>query len=103
MPAKVKLIELDEIGSAGNLDNESVHNETARLRTDQKLTSAGDAAERLAYVIYTSGSTGRPKGVREARVLALTTVAFDIAQLELFLPLIVGARVYIALMRWQIS
>ena len=31
-----------------------------------------------------------------ARVLALTTVAFDIAQLELFLPLIAGARVYIA-------
>src|SRR5262249_47864498 len=61
----------------------------------------------LAYVIFTSGSTGRPKGVmvehgsvvnflysmrvepgigREDRVLALTTVSFDIAALELFLP-----------------
>lgn len=68
----------------------------------------------LAYLIYTSGSTGRPKGVRIShravvnfllsmaqqpglrageRLLALTTVAFDIAGLELFLPLVVGAEV----------
>jgi hypothetical protein len=55
-----------------------------------------------AYVIYTSGSTGRPKGVEvthgnlaglleslplsgDDRMLATTTVAFDIAALELFL------------------
>ncbi|TGB15128.1 amino acid adenylation domain-containing protein [Streptomyces sp. MZ04] len=65
----------------------------------------------LAYVIYTSGSTGRPKGVRvghralvnflcsmagspgctaDDRLLAVTTVCFDIAGLELFLPLISG-------------
>jgi len=70
-----------------------------------------------AYVIYTSGSTGKPKGVEvlhqgvgnfmtsmrdepgvtESDVLvAITTVAFDIAALELFLPLLVGARVVIA-------
>jgi amino acid adenylation domain-containing protein len=70
-----------------------------------------------AYVIYTSGSTGGPKGVevsRQAlanflhsmhhtpginaddRLLAITTVAFDIAGLELFLPLINGACVYLA-------
>ncbi|MEX1830126.1 amino acid adenylation domain-containing protein, partial [Luteibacter sp. CQ10] len=69
--------------------------------------------DHLAYVIYTSGSTGRPKGVavthrslvnflcsmRETpgmvggdRMLAVTTCSFDIAALELFLPLIVGAR-----------
>ena len=68
----------------------------------------------LAYVIFTSGSTGRPKGVgishralmnflsamarhpglhADDYLLAVTTVAFDIAALELFLPLIVGARV----------
>lgn len=67
-----------------------------------------------AYVIYTSGSTGRPKGVavphralanflramqREPGlgaqdvVAAITTVSFDIAALELFLPLTVGARI----------
>ncbi|HEX2188905.1 MAG TPA: amino acid adenylation domain-containing protein, partial [Longimicrobiaceae bacterium] len=74
-------------------------------------------ADSTAYVIYTSGSTGHPKGVtiehrsvvnfvhamRERPgadaadvFLALTTVGFDIAVLELFLPLAVGARVVIA-------
>jgi amino acid adenylation domain-containing protein len=71
----------------------------------------------LAYVIYTSGSTGRPKGVQvehrnvvsflEAMhrvpgfaatdaLLAVTTLSFDIAGLELWLPLSVGGRVVIA-------
>jgi amino acid adenylation domain-containing protein len=74
-------------------------------------------AENLAYVIYTSGSTGRPKGVqishravvnfvhsilrkpgitREDRLLAVTTISFDIAGLELYVPLTVGARVVVA-------
>ena len=68
----------------------------------------------IAYIIYTSGSTGRPKGVRithralanflaamrrepgfsESDILAaVTTVSFDIAALELYLPLVVGARI----------
>jgi len=71
----------------------------------------------LAYVIYTSGSTGEPKGVEiehralvnmlttmrqrpglgaEDTMLAITTLAFDIAALEIFLPLSVGACVVIA-------
>ena len=71
----------------------------------------------LAYVIYTSGSTGRPKGVevehrnvvsfleamrREPRLcekdalLAVTTLSFDIAGLEMWLPLTVGARIVVA-------
>jgi amino acid adenylation domain-containing protein len=71
----------------------------------------------LAYVIYTSGSSGKPKGVmvphagltnflRSMRrvlvithddvLLAVTTLSFDIAALELFLPLTCGARVAIA-------
>jgi len=70
-----------------------------------------------AYVLYTSGSTGRPKGVEvEHRaltnflcsmarepgleetdvLLAVTTLGFDIAGLELFLPLITGARIELA-------
>lgn len=74
---------------------------------------AGDAA----YVIYTSGSTGRPKGVvvpqgalanflasmalqpglgADDVLAAVTTVSFDIAGLELYLPLTVGARVELA-------
>ncbi|HEU0299474.1 MAG TPA: amino acid adenylation domain-containing protein, partial [Longimicrobium sp.] len=75
-----------------------------------------DAGE-LAYVIYTSGSTGRPKGVMvrhggassflrsmaeapglrpEDAFLAVTTIAFDISVLELFLPLSLGARAIVA-------
>ncbi|BCA53183.1 putative Multi-domain non-ribosomal peptide synthetase [Nitrospira sp. KM1] len=70
----------------------------------------------LAYILYTSGSTGRPKGVEIRHrslvnflwsmkqkpgctdhdvVLAVTTLSFDIAGLELFLPLLCGARVEI--------
>ena len=72
--------------------------------------------DNLAYVIYTSGSSGKPKGVavthsavvnllwhmsREpglsARdtLLAVTTLSFDIAALEIYLPLIVGAKLVI--------
>jgi amino acid adenylation domain-containing protein len=75
------------------------------------------SSDNLAYVIYTSGSTGRPKGVRISHravvnfltsmtaepgfnatdvLLAVTTLSFDIAALELFLPLAVGARTVIA-------
>ncbi|WP_414582651.1 amino acid adenylation domain-containing protein [Scytonema sp. PCC 10023] len=72
--------------------------------------------DNLAYVIYTSGSTGKPKGVQiphgalsnflqamrqtpglteQDTLLAVTTISFDIAALELFLPLIVGARLVV--------
>ncbi|MGB6629861.1 MAG: amino acid adenylation domain-containing protein, partial [Terriglobales bacterium] len=75
------------------------------------------AADDLAYVIYTSGSTGKPKGVEiphraivnlllsmskrpglkaNDTLLAVTTLSFDIAGLELFLPLAVGAKLVIA-------
>jgi len=71
----------------------------------------------LAYVIYTSGSTGQPKGVavehravanlvasfrrslglgRNDRFAAVTTLSFDIALLELLLPLACGADLVIA-------
>lgn len=71
----------------------------------------------LAYLIYTSGSTGTPKGVQlrhrsvvnflhsmrqepglsdKDTLLSVTTLAFDIAALELFLPLTVGARLILA-------
>lgn len=71
----------------------------------------------LAYVLYTSGSTGKPKGVQiehhnlsnlllstqkwpgitsDDKMLALTTISFDIAGLEIFLPLISGAEIVLA-------
>ncbi|API55157.1 non-ribosomal peptide synthetase (plasmid) [Rhizobium leguminosarum] len=77
----------------------------------------GLTARHLAYVIYTSGSTGTPKGVmvehasvlnvlralldvsgltERDSLLAITTISFDIAGLELCLPLAVGANVVVA-------
>ncbi|MEM7593188.1 MAG: amino acid adenylation domain-containing protein, partial [Cyanobacteria bacterium P01_A01_bin.83] len=71
----------------------------------------------LAYIIYTSGSTGKPKGVQIEHcsavnllnsiakqpgltaadtVLAVTTISFDVAVPEIFLPLAVGAKVVVA-------
>ena len=80
-------------------------------------SDVGLGATAVAYVIYTSGSTGKPKGVcvghqgvvnfltsmarepglgGEDVLLAVTTLSFDIAVLELYLPLSVGARVVLA-------
>ncbi|RJG48709.1 non-ribosomal peptide synthetase [Motilimonas pumila] len=75
------------------------------------------SAQDSAYIIYTSGSTGKPKGVvishkglcnflfamsqkpgisAQDSLLAVTSISFDIHTLELFLPLIVGAKIVIA-------
>jgi amino acid adenylation domain-containing protein/non-ribosomal peptide synthase protein (TIGR01720 family) len=75
------------------------------------------SSEQVAYIIYTSGSTGRPKGTMISHravgnffrsmskqpgmtandyILAVTSFSFDIAALELLLPLTLGARVHIA-------
>jgi amino acid adenylation domain-containing protein len=87
------------------INQESVDNVISQVKT-----------ENLVYIIYTSGSTGKPKGVQiqhqglvnfltsmekqpgltEKDVFnAVTTICFDIAGLEIYLPLIVGAKVVI--------
>ena len=91
-----------------------------RAQVDRQPTDPPRPApcdEDRAYVIYTSGSTGVPKGVvvrhrglvnvltdltrapgmtAEDILLAITTPSFDIAAVEFFAPLLVGARTVIA-------
>jgi amino acid adenylation domain-containing protein len=95
--------------------------QTIQLDADwPKIAAESDAkveskvsGKNLAYVIYTSGSTGLPKGVEIPHeaflnflvsmqkqpgltakdvLVAVTTISFDIAGLEIFLPLVTGAR-----------
>jgi amino acid adenylation domain-containing protein len=105
---------------------ETLPNTAARIVTldkewpmDRSLTNPTSTvkADNLAYVIYTSGSTGRPKGVQIVHqaltnfltsmqqrpgltnqdvLVAVTTLSFDIAALEIYLPLLVGAKLIIA-------
>jgi amino acid adenylation domain-containing protein len=102
--AKVKHFEIDK------LDPGTTTNDPMKLPAEKP--------DRLAYLIYTSGSTGKPKGVRvhhraminflesmarepgctaDDRLLAVTTLSFDISVLELYLPLICGATTIIAI------
>ena len=104
LPRGARLFALDDLAAA-----------TAGI--DPSPVGLPSEADQLAYILFTSGSTGRPKGVevlrgafanflrsmahtpglREGeRVLAVTTTTFDIAGLELFLPLWVGGTVVIA-------
>jgi len=91
------------------------------LRQPPTLPDAGAAGSAeshdVAYLIYTSGSTGRPKGVEVTHenavnfllsmvelpglslsdvMVAVTTLSFDIAVLELFAPLVAGGTVVVA-------
>ncbi len=98
IPNGVQTLDLDTLSDVGSTENPNC------------VVGPQDTA----YVIYTSGSTGKPKGVAvphgallnflcsmrdspgltaEDVLAAVTTVSFDIAALELYLPLMVGARV----------
>ena len=103
-PGSIRVVELDT--------------EAAQIaaRPGTELPASASATD-IAYVIYTSGSTGKPKGVEiehrafvnfilsmlrepgidaDDRLLAVTTISFDIAGLELFGPLTAGGCVILA-------
>ncbi len=114
------LVHLDELGAG--VPRPPVSLDSASLEPGSGSSARGAIApapgtEDLAYTIFTSGSTGRPKGVQVSHgaltnflqamtdrpglrsndvLLAVTTLSFDIAALELFGPLLVGATVVIA-------
>ncbi|MEW2446436.1 amino acid adenylation domain-containing protein [Streptomyces parvulus] len=109
-PAGLPVLLLDDLAAG-------VTGTAARPGGDGTRTEpAAPTPSDLAYILYTSGSTGRPKGVAIAHralvnlllsmrentgfsasdsLLAVTTVSFDIAGLELFMPLLAGGRVVV--------
>ena len=104
--AGVEVVELDR-------EEECKDEEVRRGENVSNETGSGNAA----YVIYTSGSTGQPKGVvithsalvnlllamqeeialgMQDRFFSVTRLTFDIAALELYLPLIIGGQVQVS-------
>jgi amino acid adenylation domain-containing protein len=103
--------------SATILCLEDVLPAAAALDAGLRITPGLSGPDDSAYIIHTSGSTGRPKAVELTHravvnlllsfqrepgltaddvLVAITTISFDIAALELFLPIVTGARVVIA-------
>ncbi|RTE06428.1 amino acid adenylation domain-containing protein [Paenibacillus whitsoniae] len=102
------------------LDATAVRSELSRYAesnmTEQERLAAPSLSD-PAYILYTSGSTGKPKGVvipygaltnfllsmgeqfkltTRDRLLAVTTISFDISILEIFMPLLSGAQLIVA-------
>ena len=108
----------DVVGTAETVDIlefESAQAELAQQRSSRPARQLDGA--NLAYVLYTSGSTGKPKGVGVSQrnlvnfllsmrkqpglseddvLLSVTALSFDIAGLELYLPLTTGATVVVS-------
>ncbi|MEM9220044.1 MAG: amino acid adenylation domain-containing protein [Cyanobacteria bacterium P01_F01_bin.150] len=100
-----------------NISDETYGETLLASRLNTHIDAERSLSDDLAYVIYTSGSTGKPKGVQvthhsvanfltsmqgklsvkgDETFLAITTIAFDISILEIFLPLVTGSTVVIA-------
>ena len=113
----VTVLELDELGKAEVQPPQWA----GQSEGNPDAQALGLRSHNLAYVIYTSGSTGTPKGVMvehrgvvnflrsmavapgitaQDRLLAVTSISFDIAGLELYLPLSHGAQIVVA-SRWD--
>lgn len=105
------------LGDHGSTGQSTENGSPGQFTGERGSGSARATPESTAYIIYTSGSTGRPKGVVVSHrslvnflwsmarrpglrqgdaLLAVTSPSFDIAALELFLPLIVGGTVVVA-------
>lgn len=123
LPAARRDAILSDAGVALLLSNVPCEAPCPVLDPQTLIATAREAAlpapdpDSLAYLIFTSGSTGRPKGVPIThralsnliasmartpgmgagdRLLAVTTIGFDIALLELLLPLYVGGTLVLA-------
>lgn len=104
---------LTEPGLAGGLPPHAAAVVCVDEGAEGEGSAAGAGPDDLAYVVYTSGSTGRPKGVEIPNralvnllaalgerpgmgpgdvLVAVTTVSFDMAAIELWLPLVTGAH-----------
>lgn len=120
--AGLRLLLSDRAGAErlalGGVDGLRLDADASEIERASAQAPALDISEDApAYVIYTSGSTGTPKGVvvlhsgvvnflrsmahtpglkAGERLLAVTTLSFDIAVLELLLPLVVGAQIVLA-------
>jgi len=120
--ASVVLTERNLLDALGDLSHLSINvilvdNYDLDSVDTSKLNHPEVQPDDVAYTIYTSGSTGKPKGVEithrnvvnfmysmleepglsiDDHILAVTTVSFDIAGLELFLPLLCGASTILA-------
>ena len=111
----IKVLSLDRMGQAGT--GEWGREWAEQAKTNPDAQQLGLSSRNLAYVIYTSGSTGQPKGVMVEhgsivnflssmavtpgitsgdRLLAVTSISFDIAGLELYLPVSLGAQIVLA-------
>jgi len=116
---KLVVTETDLSERVAEFDKPQIEIDAATEDIDSVSADAieGDATPSdVCYVIYTSGSTGKPKGVQVPHgcvvnflysmkqtpgfterdsVLAITTLSFDIAVLELYLPTIFGGKVVV--------
>ncbi|TNF50883.1 amino acid adenylation domain-containing protein, partial [bacterium] len=114
---RITLTEKDRLQDLPVKTPEVICIERAKDDKDDGSVETPVSPQNLAYVIYTSGSTGKPKGVliphkavvnflttmkdrpgltQDDVLFSVTSLSFDIAVLELFLPLIVGGKIVIA-------